>query len=417
MNVPTDASGEADPQNDVISTLSIIDEICQSSEIAGEQAAVLWSKVEQVLRWIDANFQLIETEVAQQLLDFLRAFSEAKDFEVLFKSSTASFLVCINSAYMIQQSWKDGPTMQENHSLLKRSIKILKRSDQFTEASSNQEICAKHKLNLMLAKMYLQLAASYSQFGFHKKAIQVAKKSFVFLTIVCHNLKNLLLLGSSGSTARVSPEVKELLAGRAEIGREMLIFFDYQRQLSDSLERVLTRIELNELDSLDLDAGFGLEKLAFKSHPSKIVLDSIKDFTIAHFMHIEYVTLESMTTQPSLSDLLQKELLSNLVSLCATVLFAIATENRFICLDSYGMGSSSFKIKSVFEKNHQQRVKRIMRFSFSQRLHAQSITFLQAYFKNSPLLLHLTSSFEKNYGASHNLEDIVDSSARGRRSL
>lgn len=402
----SDDDPETRNQTEIINDLSLIDQLCQVACLSAAQVSQLHCKVREVLGWIDRNIRTIETDVGQQLLDFLRVFSEAKDFERLFEDPLLSFLIYINSAFLVQQSWRDGPTMNENYSFLKKAIQILKKFDQGIEIVSERELFLKHKVYSMLMRIYLQLAASYSQFGLHKKALKVAKKSFSYLSYLCINAQN-MFQGNDSLGIKVSPATRSQLSSNEPLKSAMLNFFDFQRKMNQAIEQALNGFEICDPEYMDGEGVFGVDKVAFRTQPAKSDSDQFKNVTIANFMHIECVTLEKVSHQPALGDIFNEENFLNMVMAAATIMFAIATENRFICLENYAMGTAAFKIKSVFEKNHQQRIKKIKRFVFSERVHAQSISLLHAYLKQSTLINHLTSSFEKNYQTNQMLENIV----------
>lgn len=48
------------------------------------------------------------------------------------------------------------------------------------------------KFDFILTKCYLQLAASYSQFNNHKKALAHGNSSLKYLTSLCHQIEELL---------------------------------------------------------------------------------------------------------------------------------------------------------------------------------------------------------------------------------
>lgn len=69
-----------------------------------------------------------------------------------------------------------------------------------------------------------------------------------------------------------------------------------------------------------------------------------------------------------------------------------------------------FKIKTIFEQNHIERVKKEKKHVFSKVIHAKAIYILGSYFEQSSLLNHFQQSFFKNFNAKKQLGDIPEES-------
>lgn len=63
------------------------------------------------------------------------------------------------------------------------------------------------------------------------------------------------------------------------------------------------------------------------------------------------------------------------------------------------------KIKSLFYKNVKQKMKKMPRFLFSEKIHSKAIYFLNQFFKGEcPLSKHFSMSYQNNY----DLEKLLD---------
>lgn len=296
--------------------------------------------------------------------------------------------------------------MNENHSLIKRAINILKSADQLTDPATETQFYSKIKLLFSTMKLCLQLTAAYSQFGLHKKALKASQKSLQYLSYVCSNI-HALFQDSEALGIAVTEETKRRLRANELLRSEYLSFFKNQKDLTRVIDEILNGFQKNDTEFLSGDGVALMDRVDPACKCTKLEPDWIKNISIASFMHIEYITLEKISQQICFEEIFHQNFLSLLIMTSAAIQFTIATENRFICLENYAMGANVFKIKSVFEKNHQQRIRKIKKFIFSEKLHQHAISLLQNRFRPNSLLTHLISSFEKNYQTNHCLENIV----------
>lgn len=126
-------------------------------------------------------------------------------------------------------------------------------------------------------------------------------------------------------------------------------------------------------------------------------------------MHVEYSYLKKLSLSINFQEVFYEGFLSILISLTAVVYFMIATENRlYIILNNKIDDNKMFKIRSIFERNHFEKLRKMKRYVFSEILHAKSISLLQIYFKSNPILNHLTNSFMKNYQFNPKMDDIIE---------
>lgn len=79
--------------------------------------------------------------------------------------------------------------------------------------------------------------------------------------------------------------------------------------------------------------------------------------------------------------------------------------DRFICKEDSQNNLNQAKIKSLFYKNVKQKMKKMPRYLFSEKIHSKSIYFLNEFFKGEcPLSKHFTMSYQNNY----DLDKLLD---------
>ena len=94
-------------------------------------------------------------------------------------------------------------------------------------------------------------------------------------------------------------------------------------------------------------------------------------------MHVEYSYLKKLNLSINFQEVFYEGFLSILISLTAVIYFMISTENRlYIILNNKIDDNKLFKIRSIFERNHFEKLRKMKRYVFSEILHAKSISLL-----------------------------------------
>ena len=133
----------------------------------------------------------------------------------------------------------------------------------------------------------------------------------------------------------------------------------------------------------------------------------LKNVSISSFTHVEYIVMDKLRHRITFDEIFSKEFLSLLLLINSSVFFLIATENRFVCRDQTVTQMNNAKIKAIFQRNIRHQMRKMKRYSFSEKIHYKAIQILGSFFKEaSPLSKHLDVSFMKNY-ENHNPLDKI----------
>jgi len=332
-------------------------------------------------------------------------------------SYRVQFVVNINMAYLIQQRWRESADHNANHTHIRAAIRALKALYEEVPTSSDTTVFQRIKIEFTIAKSYLQLAASHSQFYMHQKALNCARKALEFLTLLLNNIQNLLQEQSMSLDLSFdhNSENSRVIAESPDTKSKFLAFVHPVKRSIDEIETLLKNLETNNPDFPFRDRFDDLSRLAASDPVRKIETAWLDDISITNFMHVEWVNFAVINSSIKFDELYSDSFLAFTVMLSAVVLFAISTENRFLLLDSLNAAKgASFRIKPVFEKTHQQRVRKMKRFVLSELVHAKAIYFLQHFLKDNHLQTHLVNSYRKNYEYSKTLEEIVGLKAGSR---
>lgn len=313
-------------------------------------------------------------------------------------------------AYLIQQQWRETTEHTANHSYIRAAIKSLKLLYEEIPQNSDTALLQKVKLEFTIAKSYLQLAASHSQFYMHPKALSCARKALEFLNLLINNLQNLLQEKSFSLDLSFdhNSENSRIINENPDLKAKFLSFVQTVKKAIDSIETLLKNLDSNNLDFPFKDRFEEITKIVATEAVRKIETSWMDEISITNFMHVEYVNFAIINSKIQFEELFSESFLAFTVMLTSVVLFTVSTENRFLLLDSLNSTKgSNFKIKPVFEKTHQQRVRKMKRFVFSEKVHAKAIYFLQHFLRENHLQAHLVNSYRKNYEYNKTLEDIV----------
>ena len=316
----------------------------------------------------------------------------------------------MNMSYFVQERWKEMDEQLTNYNYIKQAIKSLKTM--YIEVSVNNEndIFQKIKLEFTISKSYLQLAASYSKFSMHLKAFKCAKKTIEYLNLLLNNLQNLLEEASLSLDLSFNhnSDNSKLINQNPNLKSNFLQFIYPTKKVLDAVETLIKSLETNNKNFPFNEKFEELIKLIGNESVSKIETLWIDEISISNFMHVEYINYPVISASLQFDELYSEGFLTFIVMLSSIVLFTVSTENRFLLLDSFGSAkNNTFKIKPIFEKTHQQRIRKMKKFIFSDRVHSIAISLLQHYLKENNLYIHLLNSYKKNYEHYKTLEEIV----------
>lgn len=320
------------------------------------------------------------------------------------------FVLNINMAFLVQQKWKEATDRETNYSFIGKAIKSLKQLYEDISIESETYLLQRIRLEFSLSKSYLQLAASYSQFFIHQKALKSAKKALKNLNLLINNLQNLLQEKSFSLDLSFdrNSENSRVIHQTPELKENFLAFIQPCKIIIDSIEILLKNLESNNLDFQFKDYFKDFSKISAVDFVAKTETPWMHEISITNFMHVEYVSYSVITSKIQFEELYNDSFLAFTIMLSSIVLFTISTENRFLLLDSISSSKGApFKIKPVFEKTHQQQIRKMKRFVFSEKVHSKSIYLLQHFLKESSLHNHLINSYKKNYEYRKTLEEIV----------
>ena len=398
-------------ESEIIKYLNKIDELCSKPSIPSKTQKLLLKNIQKTFTWIDKNSQKIDKTISLQLLEFLLYFHKTKDFTQILNNYKIPFIINNNIAYFIQQNYKQKMSQNQNSNYrhIQESIKIVKEERMEICVESESGFYDVLKLDFTLTKSYLQLAASFSHLKDHKRALFCGKKCVFFLNSL---LRSIEALFCPKKRAAIGFKFRHLakLALKLEKGKNLknafFCFFKDSKKVNDFCSAFLEFVvqEKSVCEDFKKFENFRICEILKKLKPKWI-----KKLSIVNFMHIEYVFLERLNLKISFDEIFSEGFLSILISLSCVIYFMISTENRFFLLQNNKLDrSKNFKIKSVFEKNHYEKLKKMKNFVFSELLHSKSIAILQNYFDDNSLLTHFTNSFLKNYQANLILENIQE---------
>lgn len=320
------------------------------------------------------------------------------------------FLLNINISYLIQQKWKETNEQATNYGHIKQAIRSLKSLYEEVSGNTESEVFQKIKLEFTISKSFLQLAASYSQFFMHSKALSCAKKSLEYLNHLVNNLQNLLdeKRLSLDLPFDLDSEHWRVVRQNPELKAQFLQFVHPAKRVIEIIDSLLKNLDSNNLDFNFKDCFDELAKVATTDPVHRVDTSWMDEISITNFMHVEYIKHQVISSGIQLDELFSDSFLAFIVMLAAVVLFTVSTENRFLLLEQLNNSKdNSFKIKPIFEKTQQQRIRKMKRFVFSDKVHAKAIYLLHAFLKENNLHQHLINSYKKNYEYSKTLEEIV----------
>ena len=328
----------------------------------------------------------------------------------VIKDHKVRFLLFINISYLIQQKWKETNEQAINYGHIKQAIRSLKSLYEEIPGSTENEVFQKIKLEFTISKSYLQLAASYSQFFKHSKALSCARKSLEYLNHLLNNLQNLLDKKSLSLDLSFdhSSEHSRFIDENTELKQQFLQFVKPAKRVIELIDSLMKNLDSNNLDFNFKEAFDELGRVSAIESVRRIDTSWMDEISITNFMHVEYIKYQVINSSIRLDELFSDSFLAFIIMLSAVVLFTVSTENRFLLFDQIGSSKdSSFKIKPIFEKTHQQRIRKMKRFVFSDKVHAKAIQLLGTFLKENHLHQHLVGSYRKNYECSKTLEEIV----------
>ena len=299
-----------------------------------------------------------------------------------------------------------------NFSYIKQSINIVKEQLLEIEIENEVKFYENLKLNFTLTKSYLQFAASFSHLKNHKKALFCGKKCLFYMNELLKNIEILFCVEKRENEINFKFKnfwkFEKKLKNEKKLLKTFFSFFEDARRINkfciDFLDFVINSKKVINSEKFKKFENFKINFISKKLKPKWI-----KKLSIINFMHIEYIYLKRLNLKISFFEIFSEGFLSILISLCCVIYFMISTENRFfLLLNNKKNKNSNFKIKSIFEKNHYEKLKKMKNFVFSELLHSKSILILQNYFFENSLLSHFTNSFLKNYQENLILENIEE---------
>lgn len=258
--------------------------------------------------------------------------------------------------------------MVANSSLLKTAIKTIKKTNAKTEIIDQDSLYYKIKLEFTLIKTYLQLAVSYSQFSEHKKALSCGRKCLFYFTTLCNNIKNIfiddgtLFNFSFNKTTKLNSDKQD----QKDLEKAFLNILDVILNINDFIERNLTYFEQNNIEHINQLSSNDLDSISFDFLCKKFNPTWLSGISITNFLHSEYVSLKNIDHTITFDEMYTEAFLSLIIMLSSTIYFMVATENRFICLETFSNENTQagFKIKPVFEKTNFQKIRKTKKFGF-----------------------------------------------------
>ena len=320
----------------------------------------------------------------------------------------------------VDRSQREASEQATNYGHIKQAIRSLKSLYEEVPGSTENEVFQKIKLEFTVSKSYLQLAASYSQFFLHAKALSCARKSLEYFDHLINNLQNLLDEKSLSldQSFDLSAEHARVVGGNPGLKVQFLQFVHPAKRVIAIVDSLLKNLDSNNLDFNFKERFDELARVAAPESVRRVDTSWMDEISITNFMHVEYIKHQVISSSIQLDELYSDSFLAFIVMLAAVVLFTVATENRFLLMEQLGSAKdSSFKIKPIFEKTQQQRVRKLKRFVFSEKVHAKAAQLLGSFLKENHLHQHLVNSYRKNYESARTLEEIVSSAAGGGRLL
>lgn len=272
----------------------------------------------------------------------------------------------------------------------------------------------KIKLEFTISKTYLQLAASFSQFYMHLKALNCAKKSLEYFNHLINNLQNILEDKSLSLDLSYdhNSENSRIIDKNPDLKCLFLNFVHPVKRIIEIIENLLKNIDSNNFDFNFKEKFDELIRVVIPEAQKKIDTGWMDEISITNFMHVEYIKHQVISSSIQFEELYSENFLSFIVMLGSVVLFTISTENRFLLIENINNSKDgSFKIKPIFEKTHQQRIRKMKRFILSDKVHSRAVYFLSSILGNNNLSFHMMNSYKKNYEYCKTLEEIVSSKA------
>lgn len=326
-------------------------------------------------------------------------------------------MISMNMAYWIQKRWNQSNEDLPNYDQIRDAIQALKRIHAQVQGQGKQETLQRIKLLFTISKSYLQLAASFSKFLKHAQALSAVKSALEHLGSLLANSQTILShRGESANTpskpdtanAQSESEAKALHQQFASFTEFAQLVFESVSSICKSFDSANGELSFNE-------KADQLASLVPREIPKKLDVFWMGDVSIANFMHLEYTNFDVLNWDIQYNEFFSQTFLTFVVMLSSVVLFALSTENRFVLFDSFNTPrNNSFRIKSIFEKTHQQRVRKMKRFVFSDKVHSKAICLLDFFLCDNQLSAHLLNSYRKNYHSVKNLEEIVSLKAGSR---
>lgn len=147
---------------------------------------------------------------------------------------------------------------------------------------------------------------------------------------------------------------------------------------------------------------------------------------LEYFVQPKYMSLEKTLKTLGFAEIFKSSFLSLLVLAAGAVFFILAHEYRALFLDSAnGRSETDFKIRTLYEKNLSEKIKKAKQMVFAQSLHRKAVELVGHYVRRSKLREHLVRQYEQSYGENLDLQcipeeenvhrNLIPSSQKGRK--
>lgn len=224
-------------------------------------------------------------------------------------------------------------------------------------------ITLKYEFNLI--KLYLQLSVTYSQIGNHEKALNCGKKCLRYFSSLINSLNNILKDNKNNCGSKFH-KFFDVINKDLELKDKFNGFLVYGKKLGFYLQNVLICFDQKNYEFFQKDPFFNninFEDMLKKENLKPIWL---KKITISNFMHVEFILWDKITEKIKFNDIFSEIFLSLIIMLSSTIFFMISTENRLLSINETHLNQNKGqKIKSIFEKNILNELKKNKRFIFS----------------------------------------------------
>ena len=221
----------------------------------------------------------------------------------------------------------------------------------------------KYEFNLI--KLYLQLSVTYSQIGNHEKALNCGKKCLRYFSSMINSLDNILKVNKNNFGSKFH-EFFDVINKDLNLKNKFNDFLDFGKKIGFYLQNVLLSFDQKNSEFFQKDPFFNninYEDVLKKENLKPIWL---KKLTISNFMHVEFILWNKITEKVKFDDIFSEIFLSLIIMLSSTIFFMISTENRLLSINETNINQSNGnKIKSIFEKNILNELKKNKRFIFS----------------------------------------------------